>query len=118
MGKKRAPLVRRVTRVGERRPLIAEGRCQFGEGEVQDVLLTDLDAYGCRLRGSAVGVTKAEGLRLWLGEVGPIAGHLRWARRGAVGIAFDVPVDEEILTQVTEVDPGPTVVPLRRRVAP
>ena len=118
MGKKRAPLVKRdgSDRVAERTQFVAEGKCQFGEGEVQDVLVTELDAYGCRLRSSAVGVTKTESLQLWLGEVGPVLGQLRWARRGSVGIAFDQPLDEDSLARVCAIEPGPTVVPMRRRL--
>ena len=119
MGKKQARLFKRdlSSREGKRAALVAEGKCQIGDGGRQDVLLTDLDAFGCSVRGSVVGVTKGCGLQLWLGEVGPIAGRLRWARHGSIGIDFDGPLDEESLGRVCVIDPGPTVVPLRRRSA-
>lgn len=119
MASKRASLVKNTDtlRTGERNSLTTEGKCRIGDGVIQDVLLTDLDAHGCMMRGSAVGVTKSAPLQLWLGEVGPIAGKLRWARRGAVGIEFDVPLNDDLINQVRTVEAGPTVVSLSRRLA-
>ena len=117
MSSKRAPLVKitETARTGKRNALTAEGKCQIGDGAVQEVLLTDLDNHGCMMRGSAVGVTKSDPLKLWLGEVGPIAGKLRWARRGSVGIEFDTPLNDDVIDQVRTIEPGPTVVSINRR---
>ncbi|MBO9518333.1 MAG: hypothetical protein J7493_09720 [Porphyrobacter sp.] len=114
---KRASLVRNTetSRAGERNSLTTEGKCQIGNGEVQEVLLTDLDTHGCMMRGSAIGVTKSDPLKLWLGDVGPIAGKLRWARRGSVGIEFDIPLVDDVIDQVRLVEAEPTVVSMDRR---
>ncbi|KRA81211.1 hypothetical protein [Altererythrobacter sp. Root672] len=117
MASKRASLVNNpeTSRSGERNSLTIEGKCQIGDGSVQEVLLTDLDTLGCMMRGSAIGVIKSDPLQLWLGEIGPIAGKLRWARHGSVGIEFDTPLYDDVIDQVRTFEPGPTVVALSRR---
>ncbi|MBT2135744.1 hypothetical protein KK137_15505 [Croceibacterium sp. LX-88] len=117
MAIKRASLVNNTetARLGKRNALTTEGKCQIGDGAVQEVLLTDLDAHGCMMRGSAIGVTKSDPLQLWLGDIGPIAGKLRWARHGSVGIEFDTPLYDDVIEQVRTVEPGPTVISLSRR---
>ena len=101
----------------ERSALTVDGRCRLGEGEPQDVRLTDLDVRGCQIRGFSTGVTKSDALELWLGAVGPVTARLRWAKRGAIGVAFDEPIDEAVLGQVATVVPLHEVIPLRRNLA-
>jgi len=77
----------------------------------------DLDARGCRVKGVTAAVTKVDVLRLWLGELGPIAGRLRWVKRGSAGIAFEAPLSEEDLdsAKLTAAPaPSPQVISLRR----
>jgi hypothetical protein len=64
-------------------------------------------------------LTKTDPLQIWLGEVGPIAGRLRWAKRGSVGIVFDLPLDEgEVATIKQSAAPAAQaeVIQLRRRL--
>jgi hypothetical protein len=106
-------------RAGNRDFVSLEGRCQVGEGELEDISLLDLDACGCRVKGITAAVTKADVLQLWLGEVGPLDAGLRWAKRGSAGLAFDTPLRDEELEAVKATAapaPLPQVVPLRRRV--
>src|SRR5688572_13134810 len=86
-----------LQRAEERTQVSIEGRCRAGERELQDVLVLDLGPNGCRLLGLSVGVTKSDPLELWLGDAGPVAARLKWAKRGSLGIAFDAPLDEALL---------------------
>jgi len=70
------------------------------------------------LRGSSVGVTKLEPVRLWLGEVGPVAAKLKWLKKGSLGLAFEMPLEENILRGLVEAPAAPipsNVIPLGRR---
>ena len=105
-------------RAGNRDFVSLEGRCSVGEGRAEPIAVLDLDARGCRVKGIGVAVTKADLLQLWLGELGPITGRLRWAKRGSAGIAFDEPLapDQVEAVKLTAVPvPLPQVIPLRRR---
>jgi len=51
---------------------------------------------------------------LWLGDFGPIAGKLKWTKGGALGVLFDVPLDEGTLDALlTAGEPPSNVIPLR-----
>ena len=109
-----------IVRGGPRQSVVIPGRCQVGERPVEDVLVTDLGADGCRMRGSSVGVTKLEPIRLWLGDVGPVAARLKWLKQGSLGLLFEAPLEESLLRQLLEAPalPHPSdVVPLSRRSA-
>lgn len=117
---KRPPLLQRTeaSRGGPRQSVVIPGRCQVGERAIEDVLITDLGADGCRLRGSSVGVTKVEPIRLWLGELGPLAARLKWLKKGSLGLAFETPLEDAVLDRLLEsTSPASAsnVVPLRRR---
>jgi hypothetical protein len=104
-------------RAGNRDFVSLEGRCSVGEGEAEPIAVLDLDARGCRVKGVTAAVTKVDVLRLWLGELGPIAGRLRWVKRGSAGIAFEAPLSEEDLdsAKLTATPaPSPQVISLRR----
>ncbi len=106
-------------RAGPRDCVSLEGRCRVGAGEATRIAVLDIDSGGCRAKGITAAVTKVDPLQLWLGEIGPIAGRLRWAKRGSVGIAFDEPLDETTLARIVETAaPAPMaeVIPLRRRL--
>lgn len=113
--RKQASLHRQTTRApaSARRKVAIDGRCSLGGREAQDVLLTDLGLTGCRVRANAIGVTKSDGVELWLGEIGPIAGRLEWARDGALGLSFETPLDPELLDTLCEASLRTRVVPLR-----
>ncbi len=116
---KRPLLATRYTgpRAGSRDFVSLEGRCRLGEGEESPVSVLDLDARGCRVKGITAAVTKSEVLLLWLGEVGPVTGRLRWLKRGSAGVAFDIPLSDEDLARIGDTAvpaPVPQVVPLRR----
>jgi len=102
--RKQASLHRQTVRApaSGRRKVAIDGRCSIGGREAQEVLLTDIGLTGCRLRANAVGVTKSEGLELWLGETGPIAGQLEWARDGALGVSFETPIEPDLLDTLCE----------------
>jgi hypothetical protein len=107
-----------MLRGAPRESVIIPGRCQVGERAVEEVLVTDLSARGCRLRGNSIGVTKTEPVKLWLGEIGPIAAKLKWVKKGSLGLAFGAPLDEKVLQPLLDapVPPIPSnVVPLRKR---
>lgn len=101
-------------RVSARNSVTIEGRCGIGGRELQEVLVTDLHAHGCRVRGVAVGVIKSEPLVLWLGEVGPVAGHLKWTKSGALGVAFEEPLAADLLEALCQAPSPSNVVPLRK----
>jgi hypothetical protein len=106
-------------RAGPRDFVSLEGRCSVGEGEAETIAVLDLDAGGCRVKGITAAVTKTDPLRLWLGDVGPLAGRLRWVKRGSAGIAFAEPLAEEQLANAKRSAlpvPPSEVIPLRRRV--
>lgn len=108
-------------RAGPREFVSLEGRCSVGEGEAETIAVLDLDARGCRVKGVTAAVTKTDPLRLWLGEVGPLSGKLRWVKRGSAGIAFTEPLDDERLALAKRTAlpvPVAEVVPLRRRFRP
>jgi hypothetical protein len=59
-------------------------------------------------------VTRAETLRLWLGEFGPVSGRLKWAKGGSLGVLFDIPLDEGTLEALLAAgEPRSNVIPLR-----
>ncbi|GGE01740.1 hypothetical protein GCM10011515_21770 [Tsuneonella deserti] len=107
-------------RAGDRDFVSLEGRCVVGEGAGEDIAILDLDERGCRVKGVTAAVTKSDVLQVWLGDVGPIEGRLRWAKRGSAGIAFIKPLgpEELALAKRTAVpSTPPQVIPLRRRAA-
>ena len=107
-----------MMRGSPRESVIIPGRCQVGERAAEEVLVTALSARGCRLRGNSIGVTKAAPVQLWLGEIGPIAARLKWVKKGSIGFAFDVPLDEDVLRPLLDAPVPPVssnVVPLKRR---
>ena len=111
---KRSRLLRaEQPRTAARRKVSIAGSFGFGDRPREEVLVTDLGSSGCSLQGDAVGVTRSEPLVLWLGEVGPIAGRLKWAKGGALGVSFDTPLDEEIVGALFEAAARAKVVPLR-----
>ena len=122
MAKKRAPIPPRsdMLRAAPRETVVIRGQCQVGDRAVEDVLFTDLSARGCRLRGNSIGVTKTEPVQLWLGDAGPIAARLKWIKKGSIGLAFESPLDAEVLQPLLDAPAAPVpsnVVPLRKRAA-
>lgn len=113
--RKQASLHRQTSRspASARRRVALDGRCSLGGREAQEVLLTDIGLTGCRMRANAVGVTKSDGVELWLGDTGPIAGRLEWARDGALGVSFETPLEPELLDTLCESSPRARIVPLR-----
>lgn len=111
-----APLSNRaeVVRDESRQRVSIEARCRAADREVQDVLVVDLGQSGCRLLGVAAGVTKSDPLQLWLGEAGPFAARLCWAKRGSLGIEFDEPLEAELVSRLAEASAQPNVVAIRR----
>ena len=105
-------------RTGSRESVVIPGTCQVGERPAEAVLITDLSAHGCRLRGDSIGVTKSEPVQLWLGDAGPIGAKLKWVKKGSLGLAFEAPLGEDVLQPLLDapVPPIPSnVVPLKRR---
>jgi len=105
-------------RAGPREFVSLEGRCRVGEGQAEPIAVLDLDAGGCRVKGITAALTKADPLQLWLGDVGPVSGKLRWVKRGSAGIAFTDPLDVHQLAAVKLTAlplPEAEVIPLRRR---
>lgn len=101
---------------GTARPTVTlDGRCSIGGRGEQEVVVTDLHARGCRMRGAAVGVIKSEPLVLWVGDIGPVAGRLKWTKGGSLGVAFDEPLAPALLETLYQIPPPDNVVPLRRR---
>ena len=104
-------------RTAPRESVIIPGKCQVGERAVEEVLVTDLSARGCRLRGNSIGVTKAEPVQLWLGDAGPIAARLKWIKKGSIGLAFEAALDDGVLQPLLDAPAPPVpsnVVPLKR----
>jgi hypothetical protein len=110
MPRKRAHIPPRtdLLRTGPREDVVIPGRCQVGERPAEDVIVTDLSARGCRLRGNSIGVTKTEPVQLWLGDGGPIAARLRWVKKGSLGLAFEAPLDEAVLQPLLDA-PAPPI---------
>jgi hypothetical protein len=107
-----------MLRGAPRESVIIPGRCQVGDRPAEEVLVTDFSARGCRLRGNSIGVTKAEPVQLWLGEIGPIAAKLKWLKKGSIGLAFETALDEDVLQPLLDAPAAPApsnVIPLRRR---
>ena len=105
-------------RTGSRESVVIPGTCQVGERAAEAVLVTDLSARGCRLRGDSIGVTKSEPVQLWLGDAGPITAKLKWVKKGSLGLAFDSALDEKVLEELlaAPIAPVPSnVVQLKRR---
>ncbi len=122
MPRKRPKILPRtdMLRTGPRATVVIPGKCQVGERSVEEVLITDLSANGCRLRGSSIGVTKTEPVQLWLCDGGPIAARLKWVKKGSLGLAFEAALDDTLLKALLETPAPPipsNVVPLRRRPA-
>jgi hypothetical protein len=113
---KRAKLQQKTarSRTTTRQPVVIDGQCVIGERPKETALVTDLGLQGCRVRTEAIGVTRSEGLQLWLGEFGPIAGKLKWSKGGSLGVLFDTPLEEETLESLLTVGkPASNVVALR-----
>jgi hypothetical protein len=104
-------------RAGERDVVSLDARLTVGEGAPIEVAVLDLDTRGCRVRGFTAAVTKLDPIALQLGDVGPIAARLRWAKRGSAGLRFDEPLSaEDVARAELSAVPAPVsrVVPLRR----
>ena len=119
MPRKRPKILPRtdLLRAAPRASVIIPGKCQVGERSIEEVLVTDLSAKGCRLRGNSIGVTKTEPVRLWLGDAGPIAAKLKWVKKGSIGLAFESALDEGVLQPLLDAPAPPVpsnVVPLKR----
>lgn len=114
MAIKRPKLLNRGDSAGAHNPVRIAGTCQAGAREVEKVLITDISEQGCELRLDSIGVTKGEPFLLRIGEEGPFAGRLRWARQGALGVVFDAPLEEAVLTRLLAAEPPNNVVALRR----
>ncbi len=91
-----------------------EARCRAADREIQDVLVMDLGQNGCRLLGVAAGVTKNDPLQLWLGDAGPFAARLCWAKRGSLGVEFEEPLEEALVSRLAEAAAEPNVIAMRR----
>jgi hypothetical protein len=120
MPRKRPKILPRtdMLRAGPREAVIIPGKCQVGDRLAEEVLVTDLSARGCRLRGNSIGVTKTEPVQLWLGDAGPIAARLKWVKKGSIGLAFESALDEAFLQPLLDapVPPVPSnVVHIRHR---
>jgi hypothetical protein len=101
MTRKRGHLLPRPDTERDRRASVAiDGTCRIGERPAEDVVVTDLGLSGCCLRGTWLGVTKADPLTLHIGDVGPLAAKLKWARRGSLGVAFDEPLAAATLARL------------------
>ena len=97
-----------------RERVVIEGQCMIGERAKEDALVTDLALCGCRVRTEAIGVTRSETLVLWLGEVGPIPGTLKWSKGGSLGVKFDSPLEQGTLDALLAAgEPLSNVIPLR-----
>jgi hypothetical protein len=97
-----------------RERVVIEGQCVIGERGKEEALVTDLALTGCRVRTEAVGVTRSEALVLWLGEVGPIPGKLKWTKGGSLGVKFDYPLEQGMLEALLAAgEPISNVIPLR-----
>jgi hypothetical protein len=119
MPRKPAKILPRIDmlRAGPRESVIIPGKCQVGDRLAEEVLVTDLSAKGCRLRGNSIGVTKTEPVQLWLGDAGPIAAKLKWVKKGSLGLAFEAALDEAVLQPLLDAPAPPVpsnVVPLKR----
>lgn len=102
------------SRSSARERVVLDGACAIGDRGKETALVTDLGLRGCRVRTEAVGVTRSESLQLWLGEVGPIAGKLKWTKGGALGVLFDTPLDSGTLEALLKAgEPQSNVIPLR-----
>jgi len=104
-------------RAADRQRVSISGRLGMGERPSEDVLVTDLGPHGCSLQGDAVGVTRSAPLTLWLGEVGPISGRLKWAKAGSLGVMFDNPLSDEVVDRLFDAAARDKVVPLRAEPA-
>ena len=105
-------------RAEPRESVIISGKCQVGDRLAEEVLVTDLSAKGCRLRGNSIGVTKAERVLLWVGDFGPLGAQLKWVKKGSLGFAFEAPLGEDLLRLLLDAPAPPVpsnVVPLKRR---
>lgn len=103
-----------LARDDTRQRVSIEARCRAADREVQDVLVMDLGQTGCRLLGVAAGVTKSDPLQIWLAEAGPFAARLCWAKNGSLGVEFDEPLDEALVSRLAEAAAEPNVVAMRR----
>jgi hypothetical protein len=102
------------SRATPRAAVVIDGECVIGERPKEPALVTDLGLQGCRVRTEAIGVTRSEGLQLWLGEVGPISGKLKWSKGGSLGVLFDTPLEEAMLQALLSAgEPPSNVVELR-----
>ena len=122
MPRKRPKILPRTDtlRGASRESVIIPGKCRVGDRLVEEVLVTDLSARGCRLRGNSIGVTKTEPVQLWLGDAGPIAAKLKWVKKGSIGLAFEAALDEGVLQPLLDAPAPPVpsnVVPLNRRAS-
>ena len=106
-----------MLRGAPRESVVIPARCQVGDRLAEEVLVTDLSARGCRLRGNSIGVTKAEPVQLWLGDACPIAARLKWIKKGSIGLAFEAALDDGVLQPLLDAPAPPVpsnVVPLKR----
>ena len=87
--------------------------CRIGDRAEEQVLVTDLNAGGCRMHTSAVGVTRAEPLVLVLPGCEPIDATLKWIKGGSLGVRFATPLGEEQVATLCTEESAANVVPLR-----
>lgn len=95
------------------RPLRIPGKCQVGDRPLAEAWISDIDSEGCSVLLVTIGVTKGEPVLLYLGGEAPIAGRLKRAGQGSIGVGFDTPLGEGVLDRLLAIEPPANVVPLR-----
>ena len=97
-----------------RAPVRIPCTCEVGDQAGQDAFVLDLSAGGCRLRAVTIGITKGQAVTLHFAGEAPVAGQLKWAKQASLGIAFEAPLDADVLARVSALVAPSNVVPLRR----
>ncbi|MEO6042086.1 MAG: hypothetical protein ABIP41_09305 [Croceibacterium sp.] len=88
--------------------------CQIGERAAEETFVIGLSRAGCELLTLTIGVVKAAPVVLRIADEAPIAGRLNWVGQGAIGVAFDKLLADEVLERVSGLAAPSNVVPLKR----
>jgi hypothetical protein len=73
------------------------GSYQSADGPSRSMFFSQMSSKGCRLQAYDLDLATGDGVELFLGPVGPIAGTVRWAGGNAAGVEFHTALDSAIV---------------------
>ena len=75
------------------------------DGKLCRMFYSQISSHGCRLSELEHCFEPGDMIEVSLGPIGPIEATVRWARDHAVGVEFQVPLEEEVVAYFAAIIP-------------